>query len=148
MEECALRKPLCIDLFCGLGGWTAGFLATGWDCVGFDIEVHQYGKDRYPAQLVLQNVLTIHGSQFKNASAIVASSPCQAYSWLAMPWSRSKDPNNSKQAKALRAKWERDGPDNTLFDSCARIQREASEAAGRWIPMIQENVRRAERSVR
>lgn len=24
-------KPLCIDLFCGLGGWAEGFLAEGWD---------------------------------------------------------------------------------------------------------------------
>jgi site-specific DNA-cytosine methylase len=29
--------PLCIDLFCGLGGWTEGFLAEGWDVIGFDI---------------------------------------------------------------------------------------------------------------
>jgi hypothetical protein len=35
-------KPLCIDLFRGLGGWTEGFLAEGWDVVGFDIERHRY----------------------------------------------------------------------------------------------------------
>jgi site-specific DNA-cytosine methylase len=33
-------KPLCIDLFCGLGGWGEGFLAEGWDVIGFDIERH------------------------------------------------------------------------------------------------------------
>jgi len=120
-----LRKPLAIDLFAGLGGWTSGFLAEGWNVVGFDIDRHVYGADRYPAQLVLQDVLTIHGSQFRNADIIVASPPCQQYSWLAMPWSRSKDPNNSKAAKALRAKWEAEGPDNRLFDACFRIQREA-----------------------
>ena len=48
-----------------------------------------------------------------------------------MPWSRSSDPENSKAAKALRRKWETDGPDNRLFDACFRIQREASAAAGR-----------------
>jgi hypothetical protein len=62
----AMSKPLCIDLFCGLGGWTEGFLSEGWDVVGFDIERHQYGDQRYPAQLVLQDVLTLHGSQFRN----------------------------------------------------------------------------------
>ena len=31
-------KPLAIDLFCGLGGWSEGLLAEGWDVVGFDIE--------------------------------------------------------------------------------------------------------------
>ena len=136
--------PLAIDLFCGLGGWTDGFLAEGWNVVGFDVTRHAYGADRYPAQLVLQDVLTIHGSQFRNADIIVASPPCQQYSWLAMPWSRSKDPNNSKAAKALRAKWEAEGPDNRLFDACFRIQCEASEAAGHHIPLIVENVRGAQ----
>jgi len=34
-----------------------------------------------------------------------------------------------------------------LFDSCFRIQREASEAAGRYIPLIVENVRGAQKWV-
>lgn len=129
--------------------------------MGFDITRHVYGADRYPAQLVLQDVLTIHGSQFRNADIIVASPPCQQYSWLAMPWSRSKDPNNSKAAKALRAKWEAEGPDNRLFDACFRIQREAIYARRLGlrccpldyslpgckrchIPLIVENVRGAQ----
>ncbi len=97
--------------------------------VGFDIERHVYGEAKYPAQLVLQDVLTIHGSQFKSAALIVASPPCQAYSYRAMPW---------KRAKALPP------PDNSLFEACFRIQREASTAAGRWIPMVVENVRGAQ----
>lgn len=83
-------KPLCIDLFCGLGGWTEGFLAEGWDCVGFDTERHVYGQHRYPAQLVLQDVRTLHGSQFRDARMIVASSPCQEFSYRAMPWKLAK----------------------------------------------------------
>lgn len=86
------------------------------------------GGVRYPSQLVLQDALTIHGSQFKDADLIVASPPCQNYSYLAMPWSRSTDPNNSQAAKALRKKWETEGPDNRLFDACFRIQREAIAA--------------------
>lgn len=80
-------KPLCIDLFCGLGGWTEGFLAEGYRVVGFDNHRHEYGEARYPGQLVIQDVLTIHGSQFRDAAVIVASPPCQKYSYLAMPWS-------------------------------------------------------------
>ncbi len=118
-------QPLAIDLFCGLGGWTEGLLAEGYRVVGFDNERHCYGEARYPAQLVLQDVLTIHGRQFKSATLIVASPPCQAYSYRAMPW---------KRAKALPP------PDNSLFEACFRIQREASAAAGRWIPMVVENV--------
>jgi hypothetical protein len=123
---------LAIDLFCGLGGWTEGLLAEGYDVVGFDIEQHAYGGHRYPAQLVVQDVRTLHGSQFKDAALIVASPPCQAYSYRAMPW---------KRAKALPP------PDNELFEACFRIQREACEAAGRHIPLIVENVRGAQKWV-
>lgn len=125
-------KPLAIDLFCGLGGWTDGLLAEGYFVVGFDVERHQYGADKYPAQLVIQDVLTLHGSQFKDAALIVASPPCQAYSYRAMPW---------KKAKALPP------PDNSLFDACFRIQREASEAAGKHVPLVVENVRGAQKWV-
>jgi hypothetical protein len=123
---------LAVDLFCGLGGWAEGLMAEGYDVVGFDIELHVYGQHRYPAQLVIQDVLTLHGSQFKDAALIVASPPCQAYSYRAMPWSR---------AKALPP------PDNTLFEACFRIQREACAAAGRHIPMVVENVRGAQKWV-
>ena len=54
------RKPLAIDLYAGLGGWTDGLLAEGWDVIGFDVERHDYGSGGYPAQLVLQDVLTLH----------------------------------------------------------------------------------------
>jgi hypothetical protein len=49
-----MSKPLVVDLCCGLGGWTRGFVAEGYDAIGFDIERHVYGDKRYPAQLVLQ----------------------------------------------------------------------------------------------
>jgi len=127
-----MEPPLAIDLFCGLGGWTDGLLAEGYYVVGFDIERHVYGSHCYPAQLVVQDVRTLHGSQFRDATLIVASPPCQAYSYRAMPW---------KRAKALPP------PDNTLFAACFRIQREACEAAGRHIPLIVENVRGAQKWV-
>lgn len=125
-------SALAIDLFCGLGGWTEGLLAEGYEVVGFDIEQHVYGEHRYPAQLVLQDVLTLHGRQFRSAALIVASPPCQAYSYRAMPWSR---------ARALPP------PDNSLFDACFRIQREASAAAGRHVPLVVENVKGAQKWV-
>ena len=122
-------KPLCVDLFCGLGGWTEGFLAEGYECIGYDIEAHDYGTGGYPGKLILRDVRSIHGSEFKDAAVIVASPPCQAYSYRAMPW---------KRAKALPP------PDNTLFNECFRIQREASSTAGHHIPMVVENVRGAQ----
>ncbi len=53
---------LCIDLFCGLGGWAEGFLAEGYDVIGFDIERHDYGTGGYPGQLVIQDALTLLAS--------------------------------------------------------------------------------------
>lgn len=134
-----MQKPLCIDLYAGLGGWSDGFLAEGYDCVGFDIERHDYGTGGYPGQLVLQDVRTLCGSQFRDAAVIVASPPCQKYSYMAMPWTK---------AKTLAAEY-RSGVRsidelNELFKACFRIQREACEAAGRYIPLIVENVKGAQ----
>ena len=127
-----MSQPLCVDLYCGLGGWAEGFLSEGYRVIGFDIEAHDYGTGGYPGELFLRDVRSIHGSEFRDATIIVASPPCQAYSYRAMPW---------KRAKALPP------PSNELFDACFRIQREASEAAGRYIPLIVENVRGAQKWV-
>lgn len=135
-----MRKPLAIDLFCGLGGWTDGLIAEGYDVIGFDIEQHEYGDHRYAGQLVIQDVLTLHGSQFKDAALIVASPPCQEYSYMAMPWKLAK-------AKAAAIRADTTGESlvnlNRLFNACFRIQAEASLAADRHIPLIIENVRGA-----
>lgn len=95
----------------------------------------------YPAQLVLQDVLTLHGRQFKDAALIVASPPCQEYSYMAMPWKLAK-------AKAAAIRADTTGESlvalNRLFNACFRIQAEASLAAGRHIPLVVENVRGAQ----
>lgn len=111
-----MTSPLCIELYAGLHGWGEGFISEGFRVIGFDI-VDMGATLGIPrpagVSLVLQDVLTLHGSQFKDAAVIVASPPCQAYSYRAMPW---------KRAKALPP------PDNALFDACFRIQREAISA--------------------
>jgi hypothetical protein len=129
--------PLCFDLYCGLGGWAEGFISEGFHVIGYDIEKHDYGTGTYPGELILCDVRSIHGSQCKDAMCIVASPPCQEPSYRAMPW---------KRAKALNAI----GPPHNfieLFNACFRIQREASEAAGHYIPLIVENVCGAQRWV-
>jgi hypothetical protein len=158
-----MRKPLVIDLFCGLGGWTKGFLSEGWGAIGFDIERHRYpkrevnldasaGADQapltgelaeYPAQLVLQDVLTLDGRQFRgHADMIVASPPCQEYSYTAMPWKRAKE-----IARSLRGEGEfpQDYTGsrtieqlNALFRAALRIAKEAQ------LPILIENVKGAQ----
>lgn len=127
-------KPICTDLYCGLGGWSEGFLSEGYECHGYDIEAHDYGSGGYPGVLHIRDVRSIHGSEFKDATIIVGSSPCQEFSYRAMPWSR---------AKALPPPY----LGMELFNAQFRIQREACEAAGRHIPMIVENVRGAQKWV-
>ncbi len=135
-----LSKPLVIDIFAGSFGWSAGFIAEGYRAIGFDILHESYHGPIPPGcTLVLQNALTLNGAQFRNAAVIVASPPCQRYSYMAMPWTR---------AKALIA-WHRESPErirdlNALFDACFRIQLEASKSAGRYIPMVVENVKGAQ----
>ena len=143
-----MAKPLAIDLCCGLGGWTEGLMAEGWRTRGYDIEAHEYGDERYPGELVLKSIMDLDGAECADADLIVASPPCTEYSYMAMPWSRAK-----QIARALRGedvfpegyKGSRTLDElNALFNACFRIQREASEAAGRYIPMVVENVRGAQ----
>lgn len=122
-------------------------MAEGYRVRGYDIERHEYGDERYPAELVLQSILDIDGADLADAALIVASPPCQEFSYMAMPWTRAK-----QVARALRGRDEFPagyagsrtiGELTALFDACFRIQREASAAAGRRIPLIVENVRGA-----
>ncbi len=108
-----------IDLCCGSGGWAEGLLAEGWAVFGFDIKP----QPLYPAPMAIQDIRTLHGSQFRRASLIVASPPCEEFTRHQMPWTRARNPPP---------------PDLSLVEACFRIQREAG------IPMILENVRKAQ----
>lgn len=92
--------------------------------IGFDIE----HKPSYPGEYIQMDVAKLSGYDLRavNPTVIVASPPCQAYSYRAMPW---------KRAKALPP------PSNELFDACFRIAREAG------CPLVVENVNGAQRWV-
>ena len=57
-------EPLLIDLCCGSGGWAAGFIAAGWDVIGFDV-TSSAGLSR--GDWLLQDVRTIEGRRFWRA---------------------------------------------------------------------------------
>lgn len=129
-----MSRPTALDLCVGLGGWAKGLIAEGWFVIGVDIEdmftVLGEPKPEH-LELVIQNICNVKGADYAHVSLIVGSSPCQDFSYRAMPW---------KRAKALHAPF----LGIFLFWQQFRIQREASAAAGRHIPMVVENVRGAQ----
>ena len=108
---------LAIDLCCGMGGWTEGLLAVGWEVIGFDV----IAWPGYPAPRVLQDIRTVNGRRLAGASLIVASPPCTEFSRRDMPWLRATAPE----------------PDMSLVEACQRIAQEAGA------PLVLENVRGA-----
>ena len=114
-----------------------GISQEGYRVIGFDIEDMSavLGIPRPDGcELRIRDVRSIHGSELKDAAVIVGSSPCQEFSYRAMPW---------KRAKALPPPY----LGMELFNAQFRIQREAIEAAGHYIPLIVENVRGAQKWV-
>lgn len=141
-------KPIVFDLYAGLGGWSEAFIADGYRAIGFDIEKHDYGTGGYPGELVLCDVRSLTGAelvkQYGVPSVIVASPPCQAFSYMAMPWSKAK----AKRKAILEDKTGKLRTELTeLFNQCFRIQREVIAACGHHVPMVVENVRGAQKWV-
>ena len=139
-----MSKPLVIDLCCGLGGWTKGFLFEGWDTIGFDIERHVYGDKTYPGELILKSILEINGYDLRavNPVLVVASPPCQEFSYMAMPWKRGKQIAGALRGECpFPAKYtgSRTVTELTsLYDACFRIARQIG------CPIVLENVKGAQ----
>ncbi len=68
-------KPRLLDLFCGAGGASAGYVAAGFDVVGVDIEP----MPQYPYEFVQGDAMTFPLGGF---DAIHASPPCHEHSAL------------------------------------------------------------------
>ena len=117
-------KPLCIDLFCGLGGWAEGFVAEGYRVVGFDIDGRFAGPYRKAGgEFVLADVRALDGRRFRNARCFVMSPPCREFGSLR--WALNPE---------LRKV-----PDMTLWDAGIRVARQADR------PWVLENVQGARR---
>lgn len=127
-----MRTIRAVDLFCGKGGWAHGLIAAGWAVDGYDIA----DMGGYPGSLHLRNVLTLTGEDVADAELIVASPPCQAYSYMAMPWTRAK-----VMGERHRSCWGLRHKLTELFRFCFRLQKMAiCVRGGRHLPLIVENV--------
>ena len=113
-------NPMALDLCCGMGGWTDGLLARGFDVVGVDI----YRHAKYRGELELSDLMEFDEFRFSGVAVVVASPPCTDYA----RWDKPE-------------KWFAQGrpvPDDSLVNRCRQI------AANLDVPLVLENVRGAQ----
>lgn len=128
-----MSRPQALDICTGLGGWSQGLIAEGWHVTGIDIEdmfaaLNEPRPDHF--DLVLSDIRDVKGADYAHVRLIVGSSPCPDFSWRAMPWTKARKATGP--FLGIKLFWEQ-----------FRIQREICEAAGRYVPMVVENVRGA-----
>lgn len=113
---------IAVDLCCGRGGWTRGLQAAGWTVYGFDVAQDPL----YPGKFIQGDVRELSPADLRRMapSLIVASPPCQEFSFRDLPFGRSK---------------QLPPPDLTIAETCFRLAREIG------VPIILENVRGAQK---
>lgn len=113
-------KPVALDLCCGMGGWTDGLLAVGFDVVGVDI----YQHPKYRGELEICDLMNFDESRFSGVvDFVVASPPCTEFArWDKCPsWFKV-----------------RPAPDLSLVNRCRQIAVQLNR------PLVLENVRGAQ----
>lgn len=63
-----------VDLFCGRGGWSKGFLAHGWECIGIDL----FPQPLYPGRFIQSDIAQL--VELPEADFYCCSSPCEQFS--------------------------------------------------------------------
>jgi len=81
-------KPICLDLFCGRGGWTRGFMDAGYYVIGVD----QFPHEEYPGDYFVSGDLRLPfgGWLAGQVDVIVASPPCDEFSPWLLPWMKDR----------------------------------------------------------
>jgi hypothetical protein len=78
--------PVVLDLCCGGGGWSAGFMAAHWNAIGIDNVV----QPDYPGAFVCADILTWDPAPWIGLiDFVVSSSPCTSFSEV---WNFSRLP--------------------------------------------------------
>lgn len=67
-----------LDLFCGAGGASAGYMQAGFDVIGVDIKYH---KD-HPTEHLINDALSMPMDFYRSFDVIHASPPCQPFTSL------------------------------------------------------------------
>lgn len=113
-------KRFILDLCCGLCGWSIPFAKMGYQVVAFDIRQYVFRSD---ITFVKSDVRLLSGYDYRGASVVLASPPCDEYARWGMPWTRARKPP---------------APDTSIWTACERIAKESSA------PLILENVKAAQ----
>ena len=71
------EHPFCMDIFCGMGGWSIGFYREGFNCRGVDVV-----DVGYPYELTLSDVRDFHPRPGCDVDVMVMSPPCTEFSVL------------------------------------------------------------------
>lgn len=69
-----------LDCFCGLGGVSEGFAKEGFECLG--IEINPKIAKKYPYDVVIADVRTLNGENFRGFDVIWGSPPCRDFSTM------------------------------------------------------------------
>src|SRR5438552_3297848 len=98
-----IPRIAAIDLFCGCGGMTRGFLDAGISVIaGVDVDPklkETYEKNNSPAKFIEGDIVDIHGNDVFKAFdrsewdfvVITGCAPCQPFSSLRRKSGRGKD---------------------------------------------------------
>lgn len=93
-------EPLrCLDLFCGRGGWTKGFLKEGFHVEGIDIKPFP----SYPGKFRQDNVCLVSGQWYRGFHVVVGSPPCRNFTITRNLHKQWKKPLNISEGLKLVA---------------------------------------------
>lgn len=90
-----------LDLFCGLGGWSDGLAAEGFDVLGVEIEPKIAALYRH--RVIVSDVCDLDPKDFKGYDLIVGSPPCRDFCCIAETAGKTRwrDPPNPDRGLRL-----------------------------------------------